>query len=124
MLRRDFMPRAHNAALEQRESRFHGVCVHVTVSILAGMIDSLVKVLLHFVESVRINLGFIRHNDFDVATNVCVDDVADSFGLRIASADQTQISVALPDADDYRLLALRTPPAGFAANIGFIYLNG
>ena len=34
MLRGDFMPRSHNAALEQREGRFHGVGVNVAVGVV------------------------------------------------------------------------------------------
>src|SRR6266568_5188340 len=124
MLRRNFMPRANNTALEKREGRFHSVCMHVAVRVFARVIDGLMKVLLHLVERVRVDLRFIRHNDFDVTAYVCVNDVADGLGLRIASADQAQISIALTNADNHSLVALRTPSASLAAYVGFIYLNG
>src|SRR5438552_2277311 len=64
MFRRDFMPRAHNAALEQRESRFHGICVNIAMGVFPRVIDGLVKVLLHLVESVWIDSRFVGHNHF------------------------------------------------------------
>ena len=123
MLRRDFMPCPNNAALEKREGRFHGVCMHVTMSVFAGMVDGLVEVLLHFVERVRVDLGFIGHNDFDVAADIRVDDIPHSLGLRVLGTDQPQVSVALSDADYYSLVRLWTPSPGLAANVGFIYLD-
>ena len=38
MFRRDFMPRSHDAALEQRERRLHGVCVDVAANILVSAV--------------------------------------------------------------------------------------
>src|SRR2546427_12248115 len=55
MVRRDFMPRAHNATFEQRKGRFHGVGMNVAMRVLLRVIDSPVKVLLHLVERPRID---------------------------------------------------------------------
>src|SRR5260370_1573932 len=123
MLRRDFMPRSHNAALEQREGGFYGISVNVAMRVLAGMVDSLVKVLLHFVERVRIDGRFIGENHFHVATNVRVDDIPHSLGLGTPCPDQPQIPVALANANDYSLVALWTPPASLAANVDFVNLD-
>src|SRR6266851_8593423 len=123
MLRRDFMPRSHYAALEQRESRFHRVCVYVAVGILPRVIYSLVKVLLHLVECPWIDGGFIRHNHFYVAPDVSIDNFAYCRGLRILSTNHAQIAVALPDADYNRYVALWTPAAFLARNVGFINFN-
>src|SRR5437016_13254302 len=98
MFRRDFMPCTYNAALEQAESRFHSVCMHVAVRVLTGMVDSLVKVLLHLIECPRVDSRFIRHNHFHMASNVCIDHFADSLGLGIFGTDEPQIAIALPDA--------------------------
>src|SRR6267142_1245189 len=123
MLRRDFMPCSNNAALEQREGRFHSVCVNVAVSVFAGMVDGLVQTLVHPIERVRIDSRFIRHNYFDVTSKVHVHNIADSDSLCILSADQPQVSIALPDADNDLLAALRTPSPGLSANVGFVYLD-
>src|SRR6266851_9255906 len=120
MLRRDFMPRSHYAALEQRESRFHRVCVYVAVGILPRVIYSLVKVLLHLVECPWIDGGFIRHNHFYVAPDVSIDNFAYCRGLRILSANHAEIAVALPDANYNRYVALWTPAAFLPRNVGFI----
>jgi hypothetical protein len=45
MLRRNFVPSTDDAALEQGESRFHGVCMNVTTDVLFRMADRL-KVLV------------------------------------------------------------------------------
>src|SRR2546429_7568131 len=98
MLRGDFMPRSKDAALEQAEGRFDGIGMYIAMRVFAGMIDSLVKVLLHLVERPRIDGGFIGHNHFDVTPDVRIDDIPNGLRLRILSADQPQISVALPDS--------------------------
>src|SRR5438067_12076254 len=111
MFRGDFMPCTNNAALEQRESRFHGIGVNVAVRIFTGMVDGLVEVLLHFVECPRINSGFIGHNDFHMTADVRVDNLAHGLRLSILRANEPQIAIALPNADNYGLVAFRTPSA-------------
>src|SRR5882762_6993104 len=122
MLRRDFMPRAYNAALEKREGRFHGISVNIAVGVFAGMVNGLVQVLLHVVERVRINSRFIRHNHFDVTPKVHVHDVADSNSLRILSADQSQVAIALANPDNHGLVARWTPTTLLASNVSFVNL--
>src|SRR6266851_6758957 len=109
MLRRDFMPRPHNAALKQRERRFHSVCVNVAVRVFPRVIDSLVKVLLHLVERPWVDSGFVRHDDLYMAPNVRIDNLAHRLRLCILSTDQPQISVALANAN-YNLLDALWPP--------------
>src|SRR5216683_1428519 len=123
MLRRDFMPSSHNAALEKREGRFYCVCVYVPMRVLFRVIDSPMEVLLHLVECVGIDLGLVGHNDFDVSANIRVDDIPNGLGLRIPSPDQPQVPIPLPDADNYRLLTFWTPPASLATYIGFVNLD-
>src|SRR5216683_1090136 len=120
MFSADFMPRSHDSALEQAESGFHGVCVYVPMSIFPRVIDGLVKVLLHLVERPRVDSRFVRHNHFYVAPNVGVDNFTHRRGLRILSTNHAQIAVALPDADYNRYVALWTPAAFLARNVGFI----
>jgi len=123
MLRRDFMPRTHDAALEQGERRFHGVSVNVSVRVFSRVIDSLMQVLLHLIERVRIDGGFISQNHFHMAANVCVDDVPHSLGFGILSANQPEIAIALTDANYHRYFALWTPPTLFASHVGFVNLD-
>src|SRR6266404_3648963 len=122
MFRRDFMPRPYNAALKKREGRFHSICVHVTVRVVLGMVNGLVKVLLHLVKRPRIDGRFIRHNHFYVTPNVGVDNLSDGCGLRILGTNHAQIAVALPNADYNRYSALWTPTAFLTRNVGFVNL--
>src|SRR5882672_406921 len=123
MLRRDFMPRAENAALEKREGRFHGVCMHIAMHIFPRVIDGLMDFLLHVIERPRIDSGLVSHNHFDVCSDVGVDNFAHCGRPRIGSANQAEIAIALPDADNNLLGILRTPAALFASHIGFIYFD-
>src|SRR5947209_5249177 len=123
MLRGDFMPRAHNAALEQREGGFHSVGVNIAMRVLFGVIDSPVQVLLHFIECPRVDLRFIGHNHFYMAANVGVDNLPHGLRLRILSANHPKVAVALPDANYDSLVRLRTPSASLAANVGFVNLD-
>src|ERR1700675_1043118 len=50
MLRRHFMPRSHNAALEQAKSRFDGIGVNVAVRVFSRVVYRLVLALLHVVQ--------------------------------------------------------------------------
>lgn len=123
MFRGDLMPSAHNAALKKRESRFHGVRVNVAVRVFLGMVDGLVEVLLHLVQRPRVDSRFVGQNNFDVAANVRIDDIPHGLRLRILSPDQTQISIALPDADNDGLVSSWPPLARFAAYVGFVNLD-
>src|SRR5258707_1816878 len=123
MFRRDFMPRPNNAALQKRESRFHGVCVYVAMRVFPRVIDGLVQALLHFVECPRIDSGFIGHNHFHVRADISIDNFANRCGPCILSADQPQISVALTNPDNYLLDALWPPAASLLADVCLINLN-
>ncbi len=124
MLRVHFMPCPNDAALEQREGRFHGVCVNVAVSVLSGVIDRAMLVSLHFVEREGIDRRFIRHNHFDVASKVLVNDFPDRCGLGIGGANKSEIPISLSNANYYLLATLCSPPAFLAAYVGFVYLDG
>jgi len=117
------MPRSHNAALEQRESRFYGVGVNVAVGVVLRVVNGSVKILLHLVQRPRVNSRFVRNNHFHVASDVCLDNLAHSRGLCILGMNQPEIAVALPDADDNLLFGAVAPLARLATNISFVNLN-
>jgi hypothetical protein len=123
MFRRDFMPRAHNAALEQRESGFYSVRMNVAVRVFPRVVNRFVLALLHVVERPRIDSGFVGQNHFHMAANIGVDNLLHGLGLRILSSNQTQIAVALSDANNYLRFVLPTPAALLARNIGFVNLD-
>ena len=123
MFRRDFMPRSHNAALEQGESRFHGIRVNVAVGVVLGMVNRSVEVLLHLVQRPRIDSRFVSNNHFHMAAEIRIDNLSDGRGCCVFGVNHAEIAVALPDADDNLLIGTVTPLARLAANIGFINLN-
>ena len=123
MLRRDFMPRAENAALEKRESRFHGVCVHIAMNIFPRVIDRLVDFFLHVIERPRIDGRLVSHNHFDVRSDVGIDNLPHRGRPCIRSANQSEIAIALPDANNYLLGILRTPAALFPRYVRLIYFD-
>src|ERR1700726_3492067 len=123
MFRTDFMPRSHNAALEQREGRFHGVGMDIAMGILARMVDCLVLVLVHLFERPRIDGRFVSHNHFDVAAHVGIDNLAHRIGLCIFGMNQAQIAIALPNPDDHFLFTFWPPSALLSADVGLVYLN-
>src|SRR6266704_2867400 len=104
MLRTDFMPRSHNAALEQRKSRFDGIRVNIAMRVLSGVIDRAVLFLLESIERPRVNRGFVRHNHFNVPTDVRLDNLTHRIRAGVLSMNQPQIAVTLPDADYHFLL--------------------
>ena len=114
------MPRAHNAALEKRESRFHGVCMHVAMNIFPRVIDGFVDFFMHVIERPRIDGRFIGHNHFDMRPDVRIDDFAYRGRPCVTGANKPEIAIALPDADNYLLGILCTPAALFACDIRFV----
>src|SRR6266849_7700621 len=116
MLCRDFMPRSHNAALEQREGRFPGVCMYVTMCVFPRVINRLVLALEHFIERIRIDGRLVSQNHFDPSADIRIDNLAHRLGLRILRPNQSEIAVALPDADYNRHVTLCAPTALLACN--------
>ncbi len=122
MLRADFMPRSNNAALEQGKHRFHGVCVNISRYIFLRVTNGAMLFLLNLVERPRVDRGLIRHNHFYVPANIRPDNLAHRLRACIFGANQSQVSVALPDTDNHLFVRTWTPTALLAANIGFINL--
>jgi len=123
MLCRDLMPCAHNATFKQREGRFYGVCVNVSVGIVLRVVNRSVEVLLHLVQRPRIDSRFVGNNHFHVASDVCFDNFADGRRLGIFRMNQPEIAVALPNADDNLLFGAVAPLAGLSSNVSLINLN-
>src|SRR2546425_4176993 len=123
MLRRDFMPSSHNAALEERECRFHRVCMHIAVSVFLRVVNGLVLFFRQLIQGPRIDRGFIGHNDFHILAHMTRDDLPNGCGRGILGSDKAKFAVPLANANYYCFLALWTPSPGFPAHIRFIYLN-
>lgn len=116
------MPRAHDAALEQGECRFDGIGVNVAVGIFLRVVNRLVA-RAHVFECPRIDSGFVGQNHFHVVANVGVDNLLNRLRLRIFGANQSEIAVPLPDANNNLRFVLRTPAALLASYISLINLD-
>src|SRR4029077_7430965 len=129
MFRRDSMPRSHDAALEQRECRFDGVCVNVSANIHALFVWNRLMLLCRhasFLHGPWIGCKLISNEHVNITAHVLLNVFRQRAGLRILSMEETQIAAALPDADYnlFRLLASVDTPSDFlSAYIGFIYFD-
>ena len=72
------MPRANDAALEQRKGRLDGIRMNVAMRVLSRVINRAMLVVPEFVERPRIDSQLIGHNHFHVTADVRVDDLVNS----------------------------------------------
>src|SRR5713226_5021317 len=97
--------------------------MYVTMCVFPRVINRLVLALEHFIERIRIDGRLVSQNHFDPSADIRIDNLAHRLGLRILRPNQSEIAVALPDADYNRHVTLCAPTALLACNIGFINLN-
>ena len=126
MFCRDLMPRANDAALQERESRFDAVRGNVAVNIDPGaVIDCLV---LRAGVSGQLNCTWVgsqivSHNHMHVVANILSDVLGKCPLLCIFSPEEPKLSIPLLNADHAFFMisaALKLPAALFAADIGFV----
>lgn len=129
VLRADLMPRANDAALEQRECGFDGVGVDVAANILLRLvIDGL---MLPSVDSSFNHRGgiprqFIGDHDLHIGAYVFLDVLCQCAGLRIFGMEEPERSPAFADADNdfFLILAVANALASlFPADVGFVHLD-
>src|SRR6266849_6696894 len=116
------MPRPNDAALEQAECGFDGIGMNVAMRVLPCVVDRAVLFPLNPGERPRVDLRFVRHNDFHTRTQVVVDNLADGFGSSVCRMNHAEVAIPLPNADDNLFVRPGTPAALLAAYVGFIYL--
>src|ERR1017187_1175454 len=120
MLRRDFMPRSNDAALEQAKRGLDAVRGNVSVNVdLRAMVDRLVSCWAdsRFPHSARIGSPVIRHNHVHVTADVLADVLRQRPRLRILSMEEPEFPAALLDADNWNLFALTVRDAPCAVRI-------
>jgi len=133
MLCANFMPRSDDAALEQRERRFHCVRAYAKVGIVSNVffrlvVDFPVLYVAHasFDHSRWIPGHFISDDHVHVGAHVILDVLRQCAGLRVRSVEESEITPALPDADYDFLLVLAELHAFallFSADVGFIHFD-
>lgn len=124
----DLMPTTNDAALEQRERRFYGVCrdasaVLVSRIFLGGMVDSL---MWQATNSTGICSQIVGDNHFYILTDVFADVLCESTGTGVSRVKEPQIAVPLPDTDNNflrRESGFLAPSLFSTAYIGFVHLD-
>ncbi len=129
MLCADFMPCTYNAALQQGESRFHGIRMDFSfdidpVLVANGFVRSARESSLH--HSFGICCPFIGDNYFNITADVFFDKRCQSARLSVLSMEESQIAATLTDAN-YHFFVLGTASAStvapLAANVGFVHFH-
>lgn len=111
MLRADFVPRSHNAALQERECGLNCVCVNVShdvdaVAVFNGFVPrSWNSGSLHYE---RIRREIIRQNHVNVLADVFSNKTCNRSRFHIASMEYAKLAIALTDAD-YNLFSVPRP---------------
>ena len=114
MLRADSVPRSHDAALEQRESGLHGVCVNVAYDVhAAAVLNGLVVFVSGFLDRYGIRGCIVGHNHVYILADVFADESCERSGLGIAGVEEAQIAVALADAENH-FFVVQASDAAFA----------
>lgn len=126
MLRADFMPASHDAALEQRERGFDGVrCDHEAIFVPHILFRSVVDTLpfrLMIPERVVVEDRFVGDDHVYVFTNVLCECFANGVLRTTLAVDEFQIAAALDYADD-RGLVIFIPAANalyVSTDVGFV----
>lgn len=126
----DTVPRPDDAALEQRESRFHGVGMNVSVNVyLRLMFNSLVFFGEGGVfESGRVGIQFVGHDHFNIFADIIANVLRESPGLNVLSVEESKIAATLPNAhhDLFVGVAISGLAVGvlFSADVSFVYFDG
>jgi hypothetical protein len=129
MLCGDAMPCADDAALQERESRFHGVRVDVSVHVHLGFVFDRLVLLGHgnAFHGRGVGVQFVGHDYVYIFANVVPDELCQCAALNILSMEEAQIAATLPDTD-YDLL-VGVPVSCLAvgmllsANVGFVHFD-
>ena len=133
MLRTDSVPCSHNAALQERECGFDGVCVNVTHNVnVAAVLNGLVSCSRNFSsfhgEGIRGEI--IRENYIYILANILSDELCNGSGFNICGMEHAKFAIALTDTDYDFLFGSASGESIFlgtrlslAADIGFIYLD-
>jgi len=88
MLRRDFMPRSHDTALQEAESRFYGIGVNVSMRVFFGVVNRVMLFNRKLFQHIRVNHGLVREHYFNVTADIRVNNLAHGLSFGIVSPDQ------------------------------------
>jgi hypothetical protein len=114
MLGTNLVPRPGYSALKQRERGFDSVCVGVAHNIDAFAVsDGFVILDASFADGDRVSRRIIGKNHFHVLGDVLSDVLSESTRLGVMRMEESEIAVALANAD-YHFLVVHASDAAFA----------
>ena len=122
----DLVPCTDDAALEQREGRFHGIRMNIAVNVDFGLVFDRLVALGHVdtLHGCGVGVEFIRHNYFNVRAHVLLDVLRQRAALDIPRVKESQIAATLPDAHNDLLVGIAVPGLAVGvllpADVGFI----
>ena len=130
MLCRDFVPRSHDAALQERECGFDGVGVNVAINVdLSFVLDRLVTLCEpNRFHRTGIGVELIRHDHVHVRAHIFTDVLRQCSALRVLRMKESSLAASLTDADDDLLRAvgmtrLVLMALVLAADVSFVYFH-
>ncbi len=126
MLGAESVPRPHDAALEQAEGGFDGVGVNVAHDVHARTVVNLFVVLpVSFPHGGIVRGCVVGENHFHILGDVFPDVLCECSTFGVGGMEESQIAVALADANDYFFVIVLCDMALawiHAADIGNVHL--
>jgi hypothetical protein len=128
MLRTDFVPRSHNAALQERERGLDGIGVNVAFGVDAELVANrfVPSIFPQVFRRAPVCLPIIREKNIDVLADILADILFERSALCIARVEESQVAATLTDSDNDFLVivfcCLSLPPI-LAANVGFVHFD-
>jgi hypothetical protein len=127
MLCTDFMPRSHDAALQEREGRFYGVSVNVAHDVDAVLVANRpMPPHTDTPHGIGVSDVLVRDNHVHVLADVLAEVLGKRGRPRIRSVKESEFAISLADANDnFLVLSASAPslPSDLDADTGFIHLN-
>jgi len=126
----EFMPRSHDAALQQRKGGFHGVGVNVAIYVnLVTVPNGFVLPALNTSgnHSLGVSWKFISHHYLNIGADVLFDVLRQRSRLHIASMKKTELSASLSQTDYDLFIVVGPVPSSSSmlssADPSFIHLD-
>jgi hypothetical protein len=128
MLRADFMPRAHNSALEKRECGFNGIGVNVALGIDAELVANRLvpPVFSQMLRRAPVCFPIVREQNIDILADILADVLFERSALGVRGMEESQVAATLTDSDnDFFVIVFRglSLPPILAANVSFVHFD-
>lgn len=125
MFHRDLMPRTHNTAFEERESRLDCICGHGQTAFVSNIFIFRVihPLMLRIVESRGgeiVELRFVGHNHVNGLVHVSRNDLVDLVLVQVRGRDEVEMPLALTDANDGLVLLPLVSVGRMTTDIHFV----